>query len=170
MDTDVLIREAAKTDAEAMAEVVSSSWKTAYSELISEDDMKLFANVVRREELFKSGFEKGKLTYVLLCGGIVKGVCSAESYKKEDFPDTAEIDQFYMAPSVIGKGLGSRLMEFVLKELSEKGFKQVILFVMEGNERAVHFYKRHGFKPDGFFTVCENLSRKNRGIRYVKKL
>lgn len=170
MYTDVVIREAEKTDVKAMAEVVSSSWKAAYSELISEDDMKLFANVVRREELFKAGFEKGKLTYVLLCGGAVKGVCSAESYEKDGFSDTAEIDQFYLAPSAIGKGLGSRLMEFVLKEFSDKGFKQAVLFVMEGNERAVRFYERKGFKPDGFFSVCENLSGKNRGIRYIRKL
>ena len=170
MYTDILIREAEKTDVNAMAEVVSDSWKAAYSELISEDDMKLFANVVRREELFKAGIEKGKLTYVMLCGGEVKGVCSVERYEKDGFSDTAEIDQFYLAPSVIGKGLGSRLMEYILKELSDKGFKQVVLFVMEGNERAVRFYVQNGFKPDGFFSVCENLSRKNHGLRYIKEL
>ena len=170
MNTDILIREAEKTDVKAMAEVVSSSWKAAYSELISEDDMKLFANVERREKIFKAGFEKGKLFYIMLCGGEVKGVCLAERYEKEGFSDTAEIDQFYLAPSVIGKGLGSRLMEYILKKLSDKGFKQVVLFVMEGNERAVRFYERNGFKPDGFFSVCENISRKNHGLRYIKEL
>lgn len=170
MYTHVLIREAEKADVTAMAQVVSDSWRAAYGELISEEDMKLFANTVRREELFKAGLEKGKLTYVLLCGGEVKGVCSAEGYDKDGFSDTVEIDQFYLSPSVIGEGLGSRLMEFVLKDFSDRGYKQSVLFVMEGNERAVRFYERKGFKPDGFFSVCVNLSGKNRGIRYVKKL
>lgn len=170
MSGDIFIRQAERTDIEVMAKVVSESWKTAYSNLISEDDMKLFANIVRREELFKAGFDAGKLIYVLLCGDVVNGVCSVEEYKNEDFTDSAEIEQFYLAPAAIGKGLGSRLMDFVLNELAEKGFKYAVLFVMEGNRRAIRFYERNGFETDGFLVVSNNLSRKNRGIRYIKKL
>lgn len=170
MSGDVLIRRAERTDIEAMAKVVSDSWKAAYSNLISEDDMKLFANIVWREELFKAGFDVGKPIYVLLCGDIINGVCSVEKYKNEDFTDSAEIEQFYLAPASIGKGLGSMLMKFILNELAEKGFKYAVLFVMEGNQRAIRFYERNGFKSDGFFVVSNNLSRKNRGIRYIKEL
>lgn len=170
MNTDVIVRAAEKTDIKEMAEVVSRSWRAAYGNLISEDDMKLFSNVVRREELFKAGFERGALTYVLLSGRCVKGVCSAEEYKKDGFLNTAEINQLYLDPSIIGMGFGSMLLEFTLKELSDKGYQQAVLYVMEGNERALRFYERSGFKTDGSFTVCENLSAKNKGIRYVKKL
>lgn len=165
----MIIRQAEKNDVEAMARVVSNSWQYAYKSLISDEDMKLFSNRERREELFKASWSS-RLNYVLLLGGSVMGVCSTERYDKDGFSDTAEIDQFYLEPEIIGQGFGKRLIEHVLQELKNMGFAWVVLYVMEGNERAIDFYKRCGFKADGGFSVCENLSRKNRGLRYVKKL
>ncbi len=98
------------------------------------------------------------------------GVCSAQRYENSDFKDTAEIDQLYLAPSAIGKGLGERILNFSLDCLIKRGFNQSVLFVMEGNVRAEGFYRHMGFIPDGFCLVCENLSRKNRALRYIKKL
>lgn len=171
----MIIRQAEKADIEAMARVVSNSWQCAYKSLISEEDMKLFSNVVRREELFKASWDS-RLNYVLLWDGSVMGVCSVERHDKDSkdgkdgYSDTAEIDQFYLEPEIIGQGFGKRLMEYVLQELKGKGFARVVLYVMEGNERAIGFYERSGFKADGGFSVCENLSGKNRGLRYVKNI
>lgn len=165
----MIIRRAKKSDIEAMARVVSESWQVAYKELISDEDMNLFSNTVRRKELFRKNWD-GQLNFVLLCENSVKGVCSAKKYLKDGFCDAAEIDQLYLDPDHIGQGCGKRLLDFVLFQLKEEGFKQAILYVMEGNEKAIGFYERCGFKPDGNFSVCENLSRKNRGLRYTKTL
>lgn len=165
----MIIRQAEKNDVEAMARVVSNSWQYAYKSLISDEDMKLFSSRERREALFKASW-RSRLNYVLLLGGSVMGVCSTERYGKDGFSDTAEIDQFYLEPEIIGQGFGKRFMEHVLQELKGMGFARVVLYVMEGNERAIDFYKRCGFKADGGFSVCENLSRKNRGLRYVKNM
>lgn len=153
-----------------MAEVVSKSWRDAYKELISDEDMKLFANEPRRRDIFEKRLDGKSLIYVILADNAVKGVCSAEQYKKQGFEDTAEIDQLYLDPSVIGNGLGGRLFDFVLGELKAAGFCRVVLFVMEGNKRAIDFYRHKKFKSDGFFSVCENLSRKNHGLRYSREL
>ena len=40
-------------------------------------------------------------------------------------------------------------MEWGLEELRKKGYKQAILWVLEGNHRARKFYERHGFVLDG---------------------
>lgn len=153
-----------------MAEVVAESWKAAYSELISEEDMKLFTNLSRRGELLKKRLSNGDLICVLLSEGAVKGVCSAKRYDGEDFSHAAEIDQLYLSPSAIGKGMGGKLLSFTLESLTDMDFKRAILYVMEGNEKAAGFYRHMGFNPDGFFLVCENLSRKNRAFRYIKAL
>lgn len=153
-----------------MAGVVSRSWREAYKELISDEDMKLFANEMRRRDIFENRIGRDSFIYVLSKDNTVKGVCSVEKYEKQGFEDTAEIDQLYLEPSEIGTGKGSMLLDFVLDELRKAGFCRVILFVMEGNERAMGFYGHKGFTPDGFFSVCENLSRKNHGLRYIKEL
>ena len=148
MNKEVFIRPAEISDVEIMSEVVAESWKIAYGSLISEDDMKLFTNLPRREYLFKNRISKGDLIYTLLLDDKIVGVCS----------------------SAIGKGLGGRLLHFSLDSLIKNGFNQSVLFVMEGNVRAEGFYRHMGFIPDGFCLVCENLSCKNRALRYIKKL
>lgn len=170
MDKEIFIRQAKITDVPVMAAVVAESWKTAYATLISEEDIKLFTNLSRREELFKNRLSNGDLICVLLSEGMIKGVCSVKRYNGEDFSHTAEIDQLYLSPSAMGKGMGGKLLSFTLESLEKMGFKRVILYVMEGNEKAAGFYRHMGFKPDGFFLVCENLSQKNRAFRYIKAL
>lgn len=153
-----------------MADVVSQSWREAYKELISEEDMKLFANELRRRDIFEGRIGRDPFIYVILEDDIVKGICSAEKYEKQGFENTAEIDQLYLEPSEIGTGKGSLLLDYVLDDLKKSGFHRVVLFVMDGNDRAIEFYRHKGFSPDGFFSVCESLSRKNRGLRYIKEL
>jgi len=61
------------------------------------------------------------------------------------------------APSVSdywqGKGLGSQMLKFVLKDLYHAGFERVFLWggVQAGNTRALQFYHRHQFQTLGTF-------------------
>jgi putative acetyltransferase len=67
------------------------------------------------------------------------------------FNDTAEmvgiigvadykLEMMFLKPSVIGKGVGKFLMDFILKDL-----KVVKVDVNEGNLNAINFYKKFGF-------------------------
>ncbi len=170
MDNEVFIRQAQISDVKAIARVIADSWKAAYGELISDDDMKLFTNLPRREDMLKSRLLKGDIIYVIILKGEITGVCSSHRYESDDFTDTAEIDQLYLAPSAIGNGMGGRLLRFALNSFLQIGFKRAVLFVMEGNIRAEGFYGHMGFHADGFYLVCENLSGKNRAFRYIKEL
>ena len=44
-----------------------------------------------------------------------------------------------------GQGYGSQMIEKLLKHLTDKGIKGIMLIVSSGNSDAVRFYKRHGF-------------------------
>jgi len=61
------------------------------------------------------------------------------------------------APSVAdhwqGRGMGRQMLKFVMNELSNAGYSRIILWggVQAGNERAVRFYFRNGFKKVGEF-------------------
>lgn len=167
---DILIRQAEISDIEAMSRVVAQSWEATYKNLISREDMRFFTNPARRKEMLEKRLVNGDLIYTLLLNGEVSGVCSAKEYENAEFPHTAEIDQLYLSPQSVGRGLGGKLLEHMLKSLKSKGYKQAVLFTMEGNEKATGFYYHLGFKPDGFYLICENLSRKNRALRYVKEL
>jgi RimJ/RimL family protein N-acetyltransferase len=55
-------------------------------------------------------------------------------------------------------GVGSAMMQRVLQAcFEEQGLHRTQLFVDEGNEPAIAFYKKHGFKVDGFMREAHKI-------------
>ena len=44
-----------------------------------------------------------------------------------------------------GKGLGQKLMEYVINDLKQKGYKEFTIGVEDDNEKAKHIYFKYGF-------------------------
>lgn len=69
-------------------------------------------------------------------------------------------DACLVAPSVAdrfqNRGLGSPMMAYVLEWSRRRGLKYALLEggVFAHNERAVHFYKKHGFRHAGTFVAA----------------
>ena len=64
-----------------------------------------------------------------------------------DDPDTGEIFALYVLAAYYGTGLGRRLMDAGLERLRD--CPEVRLWVLQGNARAIRFYEKCGFRPDG---------------------
>lgn len=48
------------------------------------------------------------------------------------------------------KGIGSKLMQRILRTAKESGARMVVLEIQTCNEKAIAFYKKHGFQIIGF--------------------
>ncbi len=57
------------------------------------------------------------------------------------------IDSFLVADEYRGKGIGVRLFQQALDWLDAEGAADVKLNVLPGNEKAIRFYHRFGFRP-----------------------
>ena len=57
------------------------------------------------------------------------------------------VDGLFVAPQARGRGVGSALLEAVLREARWRGLDEVRLAVADGNPRARALYERHGFLP-----------------------
>jgi ribosomal protein S18 acetylase RimI-like enzyme len=65
-------------------------------------------------------------------------------------PDgSVELISMWVAPFARGRGVGDALVNAVIEWAREQQASTVALGVLEGNERAVAFYRRHGFIPVG---------------------
>jgi len=65
-------------------------------------------------------------------------------------PDgSVELISMWVAPFARGRGAGDALVNAVIEWAREQQASSVVLGVLEGNERAVAFYRRHGFIPVG---------------------
>jgi GNAT superfamily N-acetyltransferase len=56
------------------------------------------------------------------------------------------IDQLYLHPSSVGRGIGSQLLERAKRELGSR----IRLYTFQANSASRRFYERHGFRPVAF--------------------
>jgi len=49
-----------------------------------------------------------------------------------------------------GKGVGSALIQEIIRVAKELGFRKIVLGVFEGNERGLRLYKKFGFKREAY--------------------
>ncbi len=74
-------------------------------------------------------------------GFVGYGDCGAEA------PDTGEVFALYVLPEYHGIGVGRQLMDAALEKLT--AYPKICLWVLQGNGRAIRFYEKYGFRPDG---------------------
>jgi len=60
-----------------------------------------------------------------------------------------ELYSIYLHPDHWGHGIGHRLHHAALARLHDHGFTTAILWVLNGNERAINFYRRTGWRESG---------------------
>ena len=91
-------------------------------------------------------------------GGIVGVGCAGDgidAWEEEAFGDdwvppavTLNLDHLYVAPELRGTGLARRMVDELI------GDRPAFLWAIGGNHRAVRFYEKLGFAPDGFGGAC----------------
>ena len=55
----------------------------------------------------------------------------------------------YVAPDFWRAGVGNQLFDSGTAYLRGRGFPELVLWVLEDNERARRFYEKKGWRPDG---------------------
>ncbi len=65
----------------------------------------------------------------------------------KEAPETGEIFALYVLSEFYGKGVAQQLMNAGLERL--KSYQEICLWVLRENKRAIRFYEKCGFEPDG---------------------
>ena len=140
----VAFRTATVEDAGAVAEVYLRSRKelVACAPLAhSDDDVRDWI----RRRLIPTG-----RTTVAVAGDSVIGMLAVSSGT-----DGSWIDQLYLLPEWVDRGVGRRLLEVALRELPPP----VRLYTFQCNDRARRFYERRGFSAIAFGDGSGNEER-----------
>jgi ribosomal protein S18 acetylase RimI-like enzyme len=165
---DVTIRPATTTDAEAIARVDVASWRGAYSEILP-DSYLASLDVDERAGLWRTAVT-ARGTSVLVAEdetGPVGFTSVGPSRDEDAEPGDREIYAIYLHPRAWGTGVARDLMRTVLGSLSPG--TAVTLWILEENERAQHFYRRHGFQPDGTERIDDIGGRPLKQLRFRKR-
>ena len=152
-DQTNLIRRAEIRDASRLAEILVFSKRVHYRSIF-QDDLFSFGRLqvwsviqdfLARPEILEE--------YFVYDDGIVKGLI----HLKDD-----EIKELYVDPLFEGQRIGSALMVYALERIFHPR-----LWVLEGNEPAIGFYKKHGFVFTGDRVPIPESSRYQARMRHT---
>ena len=133
-------------DEKTLAYIQTESWRKAFADIISKEDMEKYADINKAEEMYryllKSGVGNGS---ILLIDDNPHCIAYWDKTREEDMDGYAELICIHSLEDNWGKGYGSMMMEHILKDISAVGFEKVMLWVFEENTRARRFYEKHGF-------------------------
>lgn len=80
-------------------------------------------------------------------GEKVVGFVGYGAYRDDTLPVHGEVFAIYVLAAYHGRGIGYALMNAALERLS--AYQRVAVWVLKGNENAIRFYERYGFRFDG---------------------
>jgi ribosomal protein S18 acetylase RimI-like enzyme len=148
------IRPARMEDVPEIAVVHVRSWQAAYRGLLPQaylDGLDPSQRIGQWERSLSAADWSHGGTLVADAGGRLSGFVSYGPARDDDADSkrAGEIYAIYLMPAVWGKGIGRQLMAVALGRLSEAGFDQVILWVLDSNVRARRFYEAGGWLADG---------------------
>ncbi|UJP39489.1 GNAT family N-acetyltransferase [Cellulomonas palmilytica] len=148
---ELTIRAAGPADAAAIAGVHVRSWQEAYIGIVSASYLESLDPQAAAEKWthhLEHGPADGVRTWLAQDGGRLLGFASMGPSRDEDAGrGDLEIYSIYLDPGTWGHGVARELMKTLIAEAGDH--TAISLWVLAANERARHFYRRHGFQPDG---------------------
>jgi ribosomal protein S18 acetylase RimI-like enzyme len=138
----VTIRPGRTADAEGIANVHAMSWRHTYRGIVPQshlDGMTPEKTVQRWREAMA-----GEVAQMLVAddGGKIIGFQVYGPAREPAFGYSGELYAAYFLPEAMGKGLGTAMMKHVVKDLAARALNDMIVWVMEANDRGRRFYEK----------------------------
>ncbi|MGA4668292.1 GNAT family N-acetyltransferase [Propionibacteriaceae bacterium Y1923] len=142
------IKQAAAEELLPAARVMARAWRESFpfsDEVFDRQDQLVGASARRWDEANRRG---GYFWVVVDSQAEVEderlvGLAHSRVSDDADAPTPLELHLFYLLDVAKGSGIADRLLERAI------GDAPAHLWVLEGNQRAIGFYERHGFAADG---------------------
>ena len=134
-----------KADFEAVGAIFAASWKVAYRGIVPQGHLDSLDASVWVKNLSSSQYD----VFVIFDGETPIGATAVCAARDGAMAGWGEITAIYLLPEYFGKGYAAPLFQRAVNALTENGYRQIYLWVLEENRRARAFYEAHGFQPNG---------------------
>ena len=133
-----MLRKAGNMDISRIAEILIFTKRTTYRPIFKNDNVS-FNEMQVLKEIEKLSQPSALDNIYVYDDGIVKA-----TVKIEDVGEKTKISEFFVDPFFQGEGIGTKILNTVIEKS-----KEVFLYVLDKNERAIRFYVKMGFKYTG---------------------
>jgi GNAT superfamily N-acetyltransferase len=138
----VSVRNARPADAAALAEIFRESWRLAYTGILP--SLHLEREILRRDATWwRRAIAAERNLLVILQDETVAGYATC-GRARGGGRDLGEIYELYLTPVYQGLGMGQHLFEACRATLDALDLEHLVVWALEGNERAHAFYVRCG--------------------------
>lgn len=133
-----MLRKAGNMDISRIAEILIFTKRTTYRPIFKNDNVS-FNEMQVLKEIKKLSQPSALDNVYVYDDGIVKA-----TVKIEDIGEKTKVSEFFVDPFFQGEGIGTKILNTVIEKS-----KEVFLYVLDKNERAIRFYVKMGFKYTG---------------------
>lgn len=133
-----MLRKAGNMDISRIAEILIFTKRTTYRPIFKNDNVS-FNEMQVLKEIEKLSQPSALDNIYVYDDGIVKA-----TVKIEDIGEKTKISEFFVDPFFQGEGIGTKILNNVIEKS-----KEIFLYVLDKNERAIRFYVKMGFKYTG---------------------
>lgn len=133
-----MLRKAGNRDISRIAEILIFTKRTTYRPIFKNDNVS-FNEMQVLNEIEKLSQPSALDNIYVYDDGIVKAMV-----KIEDVGEKTKISEFFVDPFFQREGIGTKILNTVIEKS-----KEVFLYVLDKNERAIRFYVKMGFKYTG---------------------
>lgn len=161
------IAAASVEDAAAVAHIHVATWQAAYRGIFPAEYL-AGLTVAPREAYWREAIAIGT-PQVLVArrnAEVVGWIAFGAGRDPDATVQDAEVWALYVQPQAWATGAGKALWSQARARLVAAGFRSVSLWVLSENARAIGFYRKAGFTPDG--TPAKDLVRGGRQAQEVR--
>lgn len=162
MTTDLTVRAAVLHDAAGIARVHIQAWRECYAHLLPAEALAGLQQGPREDKWRAIITAAASNAWVACAGTDIVGWASAGPGRDDDAPQPWELKGIYVLASHYSSGAGQMLLD---SAVADGG---AYLWVAEQNPRALAFYRRNGFVPDGATAAHELIGTPVRILRMVR--
>ena len=171
----VLVRWGVLEDAAAITDIHVQGWKLGYRGMLPQetlDGIEASQRLPRWTATLEGAERPRRGTLVVEDEGALLGFADLRpSGDADGDPDkVGEVRSFYVLPSRWRQGVGSLLMAESVRRLELAGFAEATLWVHDANGRAMRFYERTGWTPDGATNLDTVRGHQLTEVRYRRAL
>jgi ribosomal protein S18 acetylase RimI-like enzyme len=146
----VIIQKLTLADAEVLLALSKKTFFGFFAHLNKPEDMEAYASVAFTPQKIKAELSNpnSQFFFAMLDGEIAGYLKLNYGAAQTEFQDVnaVEIERIYVLAQHHGKKIGHQFIDFTLKEAAEKKLQYIWLGVWEHNQKALAFYKKHGFE------------------------
>ena len=148
------LTKATEENVTLIQDLARRSWKNAYAEILSEEQMEYMLSEMYSKTELESQLQNPNYHYYLIVDEDNDSYEGFIGYEHNYEDKTTKLHRIYLIPESKGKGLGKLALQFLNEKVSENGNKRIILNVNKHNT-ARNFYESQGYRvyDEGVFDI-----------------